>query len=139
MAYPSEAVEAQGTILRVKNTATPAVFVMIGEIKNFSGPGGSASVIDVSTLQSQRREKRMGLPDEGQLTFSGNRVFTDAGQQVFRAARSARRKAEFELEYPDGTVDSFEGFALEFSTQGGVDGVIEFSATIEITGEVTEA
>lgn len=137
MAYPSEAIEAQETTINIRNEADSA-WLEIGEITTFNGPGGTASVIDVSHLKSQRREKRMGLPDEGQFGVSGNRVPSDAGQVEFRRARAAREKKEFQVIYSDGTIEEFEGFCLEFSNSGGVDQIVQFSATIEITGEVTE-
>lgn len=135
MAYPSEAIEAQGTTINIRNQADSA-WVEIGEITSFDGPGGSASVITVTHLKSLRVEKRMGLADEGQLNISGNRVPDDAGQVEFKRARGTREKKEFQILYTDGSKDEFEGFCLTFSTSGGVDQVVQFSATIEITGEV---
>lgn len=137
MSYPSEAIEAQGTTINIRNQADTA-WLEIGEVTSFNGPGGSAAVYTVSHLKSLRVEKRMGLPDEGQLGLSGNRVPSDAGQVEFKRARAARAKKGFQIIYTDGTIDDFEGFCLEFSSSGGVDQAVTFSANIEITGEVTE-
>ena len=133
----SEAIEAQGTTFNIRNQAGSA-WLEIGEVTNFGGPGGSAGVIDVSHLKSTRREKRMGLPDEGQETLNGNRVQSDVGQKEFLRARAARELKEFQVIYSDGSMDEFEGYCLQFSKSGAVDAVVTFSATIEITGEVTE-
>ena len=65
----SQALVAQGTILSIENNDSPATFDAITEIKTFTGPGGSAAVIDVTDLSSTGKEKRMGLKDEGQLSF----------------------------------------------------------------------
>lgn len=136
MPYPSEAIESQDTTINIRNSAGSA-WLEIGEVTSFGGPGGSASVYTVSHLKSLRVEKRMGLPDEGQLTLSGNRLGSDVGQVEFKAARAARSKKEFQIIYSDGSIDEFEGYCLEYSSTGGVDQAVQFSATIEITGEVT--
>jgi hypothetical protein len=136
MAYPSAAIEAQGTIINIRNQAASA-WLAIGESAQFDGPNGSASVIDVSHLTSLRREKRMGLADEGQLSISGNREPDDLGQIEFRRARGTREKKSFQILYSDGSKDEFDGFCLSFSTSGAVDQVVQFSATVEITGAVT--
>lgn len=120
-------------------TATPVSFSTVGEVVDFDGPGGSASVIDVTHLGSTAKEKRMGLMDEGQFSFNLNYVPDDAGQQALRAARAARSLKTFQLTYTDGTVDTFDGYVLSFSRSGGVDAKVSGSVTVEISGPVTTA
>lgn len=118
-------------------------YLPIGEVTDFTGPGGSASVIDVSSLDSTRKEKRMGLPDEGQISFNLNFVPGNEGQLAFREARSTRDETNFILVFSDGTstaeatTATFAGFAMEFSISGGVDDKVSGSAVVEITGVVT--
>jgi hypothetical protein len=120
-------------------TFTPEEWVPVGESVDFDGPGGAASVIDATHLGSTAREKIMGIPDEGQFTFSLNRVFSDTGQAAVFAARAARAKKSFRVTYMDDTVQTFDGYVLQFSTSGGVDDKLNGSVTIEITGAVSEA
>ena len=64
---PSTAITAQGIIIaRFGATA----FETIPNVVSFQGPGGQASVIDVTNLASTAKEKRVGLRDEGQLSLS---------------------------------------------------------------------
>lgn len=119
--------------------ATPVAYTAIGEIIDFDGPGGSASVIDKTHLTSTAKEKMIGLRDEGQFTFSLNAAFDDTGQTAFRASREARSRKHYKVTYSDDTVQSFYGYALNFSTSGGVDDKVNASATVEIDGEVTTA
>lgn len=141
----SNAVEAQATVVAIGQgdavtvAAGSDVFDNIGEVKTWSGPSGSASVIDVSHLGSTRREKRMGLADEGQMTLGLNRIFSDTGQISARTARSNRTLRNFKITYSNGTIGSFTGYVLEFSTEGGVDAIVDLSITIEISGAYTEA
>ena len=140
----SEAVESQGTVIAIgagdATTVLPATdtFADIGEVQTWDGPSGSASVIDVSHLASTRREKRMGLADEGQVSMTFNRVFSDAGQASALTARADRELRNFTITFSDGTVGSFTGYVLEFSTSGGVDAVVAGTMTVEVSGEYVE-
>ena len=138
----SQALEAQGTVLKIGNGASPEVFTAISEIKNFTGPGGAAAVIDVTDLSSLAKEKRMGLADEGQLSFVLHYIPSDTQHAALRAARASRVETNFQSEFTDAspsTVWSFSGFVTNFSVSGSVDGVIEGNVTIEITGAIVEA
>lgn len=139
MANPSNAITAQGTVLRRGNGASPETFQTVGEITKFDGPGGSASVIDVTTLQSTAKEKRMGLADEGQFTFTMNLDPTDTQQTGLRADRAARTLRNFQLQLADGAMTTllFSAFVLEFKISGAVDQVVTASVTLEISGPVT--
>jgi hypothetical protein len=110
------------------------------EAKTFSGPGGSAAVIDATTLSSTKKRKRMGLADEGQLGFTVYYVPGNPGHETLRAARKARAPAQIEMAYSDTptTYWAFQGFVLAFPVTGSVDGLIESAVNIEIDGEITE-
>ena len=128
----SNALETQGVVFKWHAQE-------IGEIVSFNGPGGSASIIDVSHLGSTRREKRMGLPDEGQFSFDVNLVPGNAGQVALRADRASRTQRECILELTDHaatpTTITFNAYCTSFSIQGSVDDKIQASVTLEITGE----
>lgn len=138
----SQALEAQGTVLKIGNGASPEVFSAISEIKTFTGPGGSAAVIDVTDLSSAAKEKRMGLADEGQLSFTIHYIPNDTQHALLRTKRATRVETNFKLVFTDAspaTTWSFSGFVTNFAVSGAVDGVIEANVTIEITGAITEA
>lgn len=118
-------------------TATPNTYTNVGEIVDWDGPGGSASVIDTTHLSSTAKEKLMGLMDEGQFSFNLNNVFSDTGQQACRTARTARTLKGWRLTYSDSTVQTWNGYCLAFSTSGGVDDKVNGSITVEISGAVT--
>lgn len=130
--------------------ATAAAFTItgyaaIGEVTSFDGPGGSASVIDTTSLDSVAKEKLVGLPDEGQISFDLNFVPGNRGQIAFRASRRSRAETNFALVFSDGSDGSdaakatyarFAGFAMEWSVSGAVDDKVSAKASIEITGAV---
>jgi len=125
-----------GTLTAANGTLTPKVWQEIGEIVDWTGPSGTAAVIDVTHLKSTRKEKLMGVPDEGQFTFNINFVPADTGQIAAKAARATRVKKDFRVTYSTGATQTFDGFVLGFASSGGVDGKMAGSITVEITGEV---
>ena len=136
----SSALEAQGMLLKIGNGLSSETFTTIPEIKTFSGPGGSATVIDVSDLSSTAREKRMGLNDEGQLSFTINYVPTNTQHALLRTQRASRELTSFQLVFTDtgNTTWDFEAYVNGFSVSGAVDGVVEANVTLEISGSITE-
>jgi predicted secreted protein len=136
----SLALESQGMLLKIGNGLSSETFATIKEIKTFSGPGGSATVIDVSDLSSAAREKRMGLNDEGQLSFTINYIPADTQHALLRTQRASRELTSFQLVFTDtgNTTWEFEAYVNGFSVSGAVDGVVEAQVTLEISGAITE-
>lgn len=134
------AIEAQGIVLAV-TVGSPTNMTTIGNVVSFSGPGGSASVIDITNLSSTAKEKMMGLPDEGQLTMDINYDPDNASHILIRNARKTRTRCEFTITLTDttNTVLTFRGYVLGFAITAGVDQVVKASITIEIDGAVAEA
>jgi len=139
----SNAINVKGTVIAIGTTASVMAsdtYTTIGETLSFDGPGGSASVIDVTHLASTAREKRKGLKDSGQFTVQVNRVFGDAGQQALISAQDDDEPYNFKVTYADGTIHYFKALVMEFrSSGGGVDEVLRGQVTLEITGDVEEA
>lgn len=137
----SSALEAQGMKIQIGTGSSP-VYADISEIKTFSGPGGSASVIDVTDLSSAAKEKRMGLADEGQLQFTINYIPADVQHAALRSARASRAETPFKIIFTDdspATEWDFNAFVTGFAVSGAVDGVVEAQVTLEITGAITES
>lgn len=129
-------IESQGTKIAYSLGGSPSEFSDIGNIQSFSGPGGSASVIDVSNLDSTFREKRMGLPDEGQFTLELNLDPDNTSHLALKNARRDRTRLEFRINLTDSTPTKigFFGYVLNFQLSGGVDQVDKAAITIEIDG-----
>lgn len=138
----SNALESQGITLGIELVAgSPVAYDVIPECKDISFRTGSATVIDVTDLSSQAKEKRMGLQDEGQCTFTLNFIPTEATHAELLAAKADRQSRKFEVTLTDAspaTKYQFDGFVLSVPLTASVDGVIESSVTVEITGLVTE-
>jgi len=119
--------------------ATPLAWLEIGEVTDWDGPGGSATMYETTHLRSEAKEKKIGLMDEGQLTLSINWEPSDTGQQAARDARAARTEKSFRITYTDNSTATFDGYVMGMSSSGGVDNKVSGSITIEISGPVEYA
>lgn len=140
-ALMAKAIEAQGTTIAISVGNSPSSFSTIANVTGFKGPGGSASVIDVTNLASVAKEKLMGLPDEGQFTLDINLDPDNSQHQALRNARAARTPCEFKITFTDAnpTTAVFAGYVLGFEISGQVDQAVKAAITIEIDGPVSWA
>lgn len=136
MAMESQGVALYWSTSTSKSTSSTAA---VGEVASFSGPTGSAAVIDVTHLGSTAKEKMMGLPDEGNLTMEVHLVATDSGQTNLRTDRASRtlRKACIELNDDSSYYLEFDAYCSGFSVGGSVDDKLSASITLEIANAVT--
>lgn len=137
----ANAIETQGTVIQVTDGGSPTEYQTIPNVTDFSGPGGQASVIDASSLASTRREKLMGLADEGQFSMTLNWDPDSTVHQLLRTLRNNRTAAEFKITLADDTPVSgtFTGYVLGVTLSGGVDQVVKAAVTVEISGEIAWA
>lgn len=128
------AFNSQGSVIAREGT-TPGTYVSIAEIRSFSGPGGTAAIIDATTLGSTGKEKVMGLQDEGTLGLELNFSPGDSGQQALLADRAAQVKRNFRITFSDvnNTTCTFAAFVTGFTVAGGVDALTTATVTLEIT------
>ena len=136
-----ETIVAQSSGISI--TLTGHAMLPIATITGFKGPSGSASVIDITSLQSTAKEKAIGLRDEGQMTLD---IIFDTNATSLHAAirndRSSRTKRIFDIVLTDQSTSGqpsafyFDGYVTNFALQGAVDDVVKASATIEISSAV---
>jgi hypothetical protein len=125
------------------NTATAATFTLsalIGELTNFTGPGGQANEIDVTHLGSTAREFVMGLKDSGTVTAELQFKPGDVGQVFLRKRQEVLSvPTAFVLKLSDtaNTELTFNAFVQNFSISGAVDDKVTASVTLRVTGDVT--
>ena len=136
-----QALESQGMEIAMATADSPAVYTAIPEASEINFRTGSAAVIDVTDLASTAKEKRMGLQDEGQCTFTLNLIPQDAVHAELIAAKSDRLARNFRItltDTPTPTTYYFSGFVLSVPIAASVDNVIKSSVVVEISGPVTE-
>lgn len=135
---PSTAIKAQGSTLQV-DTSTPGTpDTAIANLKSFSGFDGEASEIDVSNLSSTSKEFQIGLTDSGTFSLEWHPDYSDSGQNAVRSAQATGSVKAFLLTLPNGSTAAFDGLVKSAGAiSGGVDGVVDGSVSIKITGDVT--
>lgn len=134
--------ESQGIICywaTVTVVATAAGNV-VGEVVGFSGPGMSASPIDVTNLTSTAKEKLIGVYDGGQITMNVNMLVTDGGQTLLRQSMAQRTKGVLLVQLSTAaTTQKFavEGYVSGINITGSVDNKLAGDITIAISGGVS--
>ncbi len=119
-------------------------------IAEFNGPGGAASVIEVTTLGITG--KLMWMPDKGQCTINGNFLPVDTGLAFLKSLHADRKLGSFRCSMSDSPYShmAFSGYVLGFQITDALYAKIKgrgsspvrvhaetFSATIEISGETS--
>lgn len=131
--------ESQGTELQRGDGGDPETFTLVSQITSIGGPDGSASEINITTLDSTAQEFAMGLSDEGSIAIEG--VWDpDNGEHVgLRADKDGRVLRSFKIVCSDtpATQIAFTAFVLNFSLDFSADEVARFSATLRVSGAVT--
>ena len=119
-------------------TASPQTFSKVGNVQDFTPDGGTATVIDVTNMDSTAKEKRQGLQDNGNYALTYDADDTDVGQLRLLAARAAQAVAVFKQVYPGGLkIRAWQGFVQKVTEPvAGVDKVLRCSATIVVTGPI---
>jgi hypothetical protein len=119
-------------------TASPQTFSKVGNVQDFTPDGGSATVIDVTNMDSTAKEKRQGLQDNGNYSLTYDSDDTDVGQLRLIAARAAQAVVVFKQYYPGGLkIRAWQGFVQKVTEPAaGVDKVLRTSATIVVTGSI---
>jgi len=132
------AMETQGCKFFWSASTAQSTAQKVGEVTDFSGPGGAAAVIDITHLESTAKEKLIGLRDEGQLSLTLNYNATDTGQIALIADRASRSKRKALLKFTDDATHCavFDAYCQQFSVAGAKDDKITANTVLEITGAV---
>lgn len=137
----THALKTQGVTIKRGNDNSPLTYTLIAEVTDFDGPGGQASEIDVTSLDSTAKEFLLGLRDEGDFSFTCNLVPGDTGQAGLRSDRDYATLQDFQITLTNtpATTLTFQAYVKEFRIKGGLDDKISASVTLRISGPVAWA
>ena len=102
----TESFNAQGSLLYIGTRAATPVWTLIGDVRSWTGPTGARTIIDATHLSSDAKEKRVGLADEGQVTFETAFAPGNAGHLALHAAKRDPLPNPFRLVLADAEVDA---------------------------------
>lgn len=134
-----DAIESQGFLFQIGNEDSPLTYTQVKGVNSFNGFDGQAAEIDVTTLQSTAKEYLMGLQDFGSFSIETNFLSADSGQDKMRAAKDSREVQDFKITFSDASIATFQGYVTSAPVSGAVDGKVDGSFAIRITGDVTFA
>ncbi len=138
MAAP--AILTQGTTITITDhTGTPVAINGHVSLNNLGG--GVASIIDVTTLASTAKERRMGLQDFGSFTMELIFNPDDAGQAALTDAMDRQEQRIFVLTLPsldpvlvlDKWTANVDVLSMPFNI--AADGVVKGSVQFSVTGK----
>lgn len=113
--------------------------VTVGGIRSITGIGsGTASEIDITTLDSTAKEFAQGLRDFGSIEVDLVRDQDDLGQVEMYNSMATQSTETIVITLPSSTanVATFSGFVQSLSSDIAADGVVMGKAKIRITGAV---
>lgn len=133
-------VKTQGCSLNLGDAASPETYAAIANLTSFQGPSGSRQVIDATTLASTGKEKDVGIPDYGQVTFEFNFSAADTVLVDVWDNFVAGTLHNFRILFSDSPQTQFDmaAYVLNFSFNAGLDDIVRGSVTLEISGTVTD-
>lgn len=137
----SNALLSQGSILSIGDSASPEVFTEIQETSNIDGPGGQAAEIDVTDLGSTGKEYKLGLQEEGDISFDIFYIPANTQHALLRTLRASGANRNFRITFTDSpaTTWTFSALVKGFTVSMGVDNVLRASVTLKVSGSITEA
>lgn len=127
-----------GTILRVENDDQD--FITVGNLTQLGVPGPEKEEVDVTDFDSVAKEFLMGLPDNGEIPFSGWLNYENAGQALLLADAhnpdAPKRRFQIELTRQDLEFQ-FEAYVKSFAPNApGPVEAYEFEGALRIDGAV---
>ena len=133
----STAISAQGTDISMNTgTAAAPVWTEVANVTDFSGFDGAAAEIDVTTLKSKAKEKRVGLQDWSAVNMAIDINLAEPSHQALLAAKKAGTKKMFKATLSDGTEIDFRAFVKSFPIGATVDDVYKGTVALTITGDI---
>lgn len=129
-------IKTQGTTLHY-SIGSPTLFVKVGRVLDFDGPGGDSAVVDDTDLDDlEFRRKFPGLADAGQFNVRLGFDPDSASHEALRQAQAEGTILEIKVTLPRGTKKNlyFDAFVRSFRLAGPADARVGGSISLEIDG-----
>lgn len=133
---------AINTLFKLGSAGCPQTFTAIANIGDMTGPGMSATVVDVTSHStgSPWRQKIVTLLDNGDITLPLFFLPADSGHDASTGLLSvftSRTLREYSLTFPDAAATTwyFQGFVSKFNMKAAVSGVLTADVTFTLTAQ----
>jgi hypothetical protein len=128
------------TMLKVATDTSPTNFQLVGEIGDISHGGETVEFAEFTHQQSTGgyREYKPTFKNGGEYTFKFNWT-TDAQQLALKTAYDASDLLYFQITYPNSKTHTFTGYVSNIGTAAPMNGALQRSITLRVSGAITEA
>lgn len=101
--------------------------------------GGDPEKVEVTTLKDAVKKYIPGIRDLGDLAFKFLYENTDvtSNYRVLKGIQDAGTSADFQLEYPDGTIHAFSAYVNVKIDSAAVNAALTFTASMSLQSDIT--
>lgn len=139
------ALNSQGSKFSFQNAGSPGDWQDLEQTTSIGGPDGTLNLIDVSHLQSTRKEYLPGLADNGTISLECNFTAGEAQMRLFDFFNNTSDPFPCRIKIPTTSAKVnahtflFDGIVSKWSLADAVDDKVKLSITIQTTGGVSYA
>jgi len=130
----TQAVLSAGSKIGIGDGASPEVFNQIIEATTFGFPETTNDEVEVTSLDSTRKEFISGLSDGGSVTIEGNWIAGDTYHQALKTAAENKTQTSLLIELADGTDVEFVVAPSAFAINVEPNSALTFSFTGKVSG-----
>lgn len=137
---------AKGTLFKIGDGGGPEVFTTVGQITNIEGPSESRGTQEASDHDTVAAKDFLAdaLYDGGEVSIEFHADPTLATQGSVSGLRSllragTKRNMQIVFPAPVGRTFAFAGYVSAFSQSAPSDGKLMGTATVKVTGAITES
>lgn len=128
---------ANGATLGLKKKGESSYTILPG-LKEIPEMGIEPEKVDNTTLDDEIKQYEQGIGDAGDLAykFKYDNTTTDSPYRILRTLQDSGEAADFQETLKDGTTTDFFAQVSVKRTGGGVNGVIEFTASMALQSKL---
>ena len=142
LAVCTDLITAKGTKVSIgdKITTLSPTYTEIGMIESIGEFGPEANTGSFTPIGTGLAGKYMGTTDNGEVQLTIAKTTTDTGLTELISAQKSDDPLAYKIELSDGTAYTFNGLCRSCRVNvGSGDDAVKITATIAITGTITEA
>ena len=142
LAVCTDLITAKGTKVSIgdKITTLSPTYTEIGMIESIGEFGPEANTGSFTPIGTGLAGKYMGTTDNGEVQLTIAKTTVDTGLTELVSAQKSDDPLAYKIELSDGTAYTFNGLCRSCRVNvGSGDDAVKITATIAITGTITEA
>ena len=142
LAVCTDLITAKGTKVSIgdKIVSLSPTYTEIGMIESIGEFGPEANTGSFTPIGTGLAGKYMGTTDNGEVQLTIAKTTTDTGLTELISAQKSDDPLAYKIELSDGTAYTFNGLCRSCRVNvGSGDDAVKITATIAITGTITEA